>query len=703
MKCRSRWSKLTSLTVVPLALITGLSVFRAPASALVPPEEEDGDARLAAIFGGFQSPDLEVQPSLEVQPRGTRKALGNPALQRFFAYQSADWEVRWDRRNDRPNLIQGAGIPLLPGHGNALAASALKLAHEGGPSMADVEARLRAFMDELPELLGVSGFDLRLDERSSVNAGEEKQIWFVELQQFHRGVPVEGAKVYFRINNGNIVQLGTERVAEVRVSASPKIGRAAALAAALRILGSRLDEIQEIRNPGTLKLVPALTAGERPAEAFEGAPGRGYRHYLVWEVELQRTGDASVYQARVDARNGRVLSLVDLTSYVNAQVTGGIYPTTNTDPEKVVGLPFTYVTNGSTKVTDAAGNYNYSGGKATVTLNGKYIRMADSCGPVSKSDGSTGNIAFGTRGGTPCTVPRAGGAGNTKATRTGYYHLTNINRKAARFLPGNSWLNGTLTANMNINATCNAYWNGSTVNFYRSGNGCSNTGEIAAVFLHEWGHGLDAHAGGAAPDKGTGEAVGDTFAFLETKDACIGQNFKPGVACRNCNASCTGARDLAAFASGGSHTIARPSTVADANGLNCRRFSCPYMIFGLAPYQGPMGYEGHCESYIASTANWDLAQQLIARWGTAAGWARMDSLWYRSLVPSKSAYQVVSGGKCNPAAKVNGCGASNWYTVYLAADDDDGNLANGTPNGCRIWDAFTAHGIACGARPACTS
>jgi trimeric autotransporter adhesin len=51
---------------------------------------------------------------------------------------------------------------------------------------------------------------------------------------------------------------------------------------------------------------------------------------------------------------------------------------------------------------------------------------------------------------------------------------------------------------------------------------------------------------------------------------------------------------------------------------------------------------------------------------------------------------------------VDGCAASNWYTVFLPADDDDGNLANGTPNACRIWDAFNAHGIACGVRPTCT-
>ena len=71
---------------------------------------------------------------------------------------------------------------------------------------------------------------------------------------------------------------------------------------------------------------------------------------------------------------------------------------------------------------------------------------------------------------------------------------------ARGYLPNNTWLTGSsvLVANVNINQTCNAFWNGSSVNFYRSGGGCSNTGEIAAVFLHEWGHGLDTNTGGAA-------------------------------------------------------------------------------------------------------------------------------------------------------------------------------------------------------------
>ena len=34
------------------------------------------------------------------------------------------------------------------------------------------------------------------------------------------------------------------------------------------------------------------------------------------------------------------------------------------------------------------------------------------------------------------------------------------------------------------------------------------------------------------------------------------------------------------------------------------------------------------------------------------------------------------------------------YVEVLVADDDDGNLANGTPNVCAIYEAFDRHGIA---------
>ena len=77
---------------------------------------------------------------------------------------------------------------------------------------------------------------------------------------------------------------------------------------------------------------------------------------------------------------------------------------------------------------------------------------------------------------------------------------------------------------MNIVSTCNAFWNGSTVNFYRSGGGCRNTGEIAAVFDHEWGHGMDDNdTGGGLSNSSEGYA--DIAAIYRLQASCVGHGF----------------------------------------------------------------------------------------------------------------------------------------------------------------------------------
>ena len=107
---------------------------------------------------------------------------------------------------------------------------------------------------------------------------------------------------------------------------------------------------------------------------------------------------------------------------------------------------------------------------------------------------------LGTTAGLNCSVAPGASPGNTRAARTSYYHLDVIKQKGRAYLPANNWLTNKLTDNVNINNTCNAYWNGS-VNFYRDGGGCRNTGEIQAVITHEWGHGLDQTGCGLAGDQ----------------------------------------------------------------------------------------------------------------------------------------------------------------------------------------------------------
>ncbi|MBA8887488.1 PKD repeat protein [Dokdonella fugitiva] len=683
-------------------LLFGLLAVGTFAQAIQPVESAREAPRLRHAF---VAPELQVQPELEATATLDAKTGRHVEAADFARRNPGAWEMRWDRRADRPDLVQGAGVPLVPGRGNALTLASLGLRASDHVDMAVVETRLLDFIAANHALLKTDGLEFQLDETSSTVYGKGDSHWFVELAQSKGGVRVRGANLFFRISHGNIVQFGSHLVAPVAIDTQPVSSREKAFELAFGELdfgsGARVKEMLE---PGELLLLPYAADGKGAGEGFSGADGAGYAHRLAWRYVFRIGGDRSTYEAMVDAKTNRVIEVRDLNDYVSATIDGGIYATgVNTGAETIVAMPFAAVTNGSAKVTDALGIYDYSGGTATTALDGKYFKMVDTCGSISLSNSSDGNLHLGTDTSTDCgAAGGAGGNGNTRASRNGFYYLTKINRKASGFLPGNAWIASKVTANMNVNDVCNAYWDGSSLNFFKSGSGCSNTGEIAAVFLHEWGHGMDTNSGGSASEYGTGEAVGDSFAFLETKDGCIGNNFQPGVPCANCSSSCTGVRDVNAFSTLGAAVIAKPANVTNNSSINCDRYACPYLANGITPYQGPMGYEGHCESYIASSANWDLAQALVTQYGSTQGWAEMDRIWYGSLTPSKSAYQVTSGGKCNASATVNGCGSNNWYTVYLAADDDDGNLANGTPNGCRIWDAFNAHGIACGTRPACS-
>ena len=70
-----------------------------------------------------------------------------------------------------------------------------------------------------------------------------------------------------------------------------------------------------------------------------------------------------------------------------------------------------------------------------------------------------------------------------------------------------------------------------------------------------------------------------------------------------------------------------------------------------------------------------------------------------ALVLGTRLYYLAAGGiffgfQCDVA--VGGCNTDSWYMNILAADDDDGLLANGTPHMVAIHDAFSRHGIACG-------
>src|SRR5262245_49365676 len=109
------------LTVAARLAVAALLAVPSLSFAIQPPEAS-GPVRIGA--NAFTSAELDVHPSFDTYKIGADVASLR-VLDSFFAHHSSEWEVRWDRRSNRANLIQGVGVPLLPGRGNKLALSDL--------------------------------------------------------------------------------------------------------------------------------------------------------------------------------------------------------------------------------------------------------------------------------------------------------------------------------------------------------------------------------------------------------------------------------------------------------------------------------------------------------------------------------------------------------------------------------------------------
>jgi hypothetical protein len=535
---------------------------------------------------------------------------------------------------------------MLPGAGNGLTRADLPegvLASDGAVTLEGVEPLARGFFQKNRALFLPDRGDLVLNkDRSAIL--DEGRLVYADFDWLVDGVPVIGANVFVRINNGNLVQAGTRLIGRMDAPTTPRLGAADALRDVLAYAGLG-GEDEEVVEAGRLILLPI---DDRPA-AYEGAVGSGVHYRLAWEVAFRRAGEAPTWTARIDALTGDVLEFFDANQYFG-QITGGVYPRTVSDPETVWPFPFTSVSsNGSPGLGDINGRFLYLGGDVTSGLNGRFfdtncISCTTPVQPLASRSFGTGIVRFGTGG-----IDAMGNGTSTRADRNAFYHLNIVRLLALKWL-SNSYLNTSLPANVNITSSCNAFFNGASVNFYRSSSTCNNTGEISDVMQHEWGHGLDSST--APGDGATGEATADTVAVHVTHSNLVGPYFnRTGTPVRNLDKNTT---------SKGLLTVGNVGSKCPAG-------------------SGPLGREVHCEGEIYGQTTWDLGTALAAKYGSNTGWRESEHDFFTAMPQSVTYLPNQSG---------------SIYDAYLAADDDDGNLSNGTPNGAEIYTAFNTHQIA---------
>ena len=632
------------------------------------------------------------------------------------------WEGWLASRGDDPRSPRGAAwidprsgaatnlmgpFPLIPGTGAGNRITLADLSRSLGRDVSGVDAdvvgaAVHRFVMTHRAILGVDAAQLGPARATQVTP----DLWQVSVPQVYGGVPVRDGRLAASISYGNLVLIGTETWGDVRsLDATPAVGASQAVEAGFAYAEGRADEDVIVRQP-RLEIVPLAPQDLQNGEAFAGAVGTGYGHALVWTFVFQRPPQDARWEVMVDARSGEVIAFQDINRYEQKQVTGGVYPLTDTGicPDAArcgtmqSGWPMPFADTGlpsPNDVANSAGIFDWTSGTVTTTLTGPYVNINDTCGAISESSAIGTLDLAGANGQHDCTSAGAS-AGDTPASRSAFYEVNKLAEQARGWLPSNAWLQSQLTTNVNIVNTCNAFWNGVTINFYRSGGGCRNTGEIAAVFDHEWGHGLDDNdAGGALSNSSEGYA--DIAAIYRLNASCVGYGFfwtadsgcgqtadgtgfnenESQVGTFHCDLDCSGVRD----ADWDKHADHTPDTALG--------FVCSSCSSGT----GPCGRQVHCAAAPTRQAAWDLVKRDLM---TAP--FSLDSQT-ALIVGNKLFYQgsgnVGAWHACTCGASSSGCGATNGYMQWLTADDDNGNLNDGTPHMTALFGAFNRHGIAC--------
>jgi hypothetical protein len=408
-------------------------------------------------------------------------------------------------------------------------------------------------------------------------------------------------------------------------------------------------------------LPPASTWTRHALSQFRAQPEVGPARYVIWAgVDRSRAAEprlAVTFVAEggghwdpdnhqriefvVDAETGAVLHQeTQILHAVAGRVTGMATQGNAADAcatEVAFGLPYAEVKTGSTTVyADANGNFSIPGGAPgatyTTRLAGRYFTTYNNSTPatsisVAANDGDSWNPVFN----------ESNAVEAERAMVNAYLH-SNIIRdlvvRASPQFPTVSNQASSFIVNVNLANTCNAYYSGSSINFYASGGGCNNTA-FGTVVHHEYGHNAVAKAGSGQGEYG--EGMGDIFGLLVSDEPQTGVGFQ----------TCSGGIRNA------DNTCQYSSTACSSCGSEIH--SCGRLISGCA---------------------WDLRDRLLAAYPAT----------YREILADLCVNSVLLHGA---VTTIN----SEITLDFLILDDDNGNVGDGTPNYELINQSFTAHGL----------
>jgi len=487
--------------------------------------------RIAPILGLILASVAIAQDAKQDSPASTlRKVQPFPTLS---ARVGGDWIAHWNPATNTPDSIIGTGIKLDDWRGNSLD-----------------EARRHALqlLREHADLLMLGDSEFR--ESIGARMGSDGNVWSFKFDQYFRGLPCIGGRADVRINIAGVVAKLGSRAWQIPATfvTVPMVDELEAQAKAWLALGQRQTDVPQSFGKRDNRLV---IWGD--VDATDTAP-----FYLAWEIPISNVdaqGRGPIGRYYIDARNGTVLHYTSdkhecaaagcsdpHCTHVHGEpaATGAITPTTITVMawtrngqsaiSALVNMPLVglqvSVPGFGVQTTDSNGQFTIDlAAPVTITVTNLDGRH---CGPITDTTGNTPNVSVPVTPGVPATIQLLNSAATQdQATHVGtFFWIDTVNEWSRSILGNSAQLNtaDAVSPRVNVAGTCNAFYSGNTVNFYPLGGGCNNTG-FSTVAMHEWGHGLDDRYGGISQTEGLSEGWGDIIGMYNVDNPVVGIDF----------------------------------------------------------------------------------------------------------------------------------------------------------------------------------
>ena len=476
---------------------------------------------------------------------------------------------------------------------------------------------------EVLSFISSTSFIVPTDLRLASTIRNEKHI-NMNLTQFYNNLEVIDSRIYAKLSLDNrMLAFGLDIYNDIDISSIATISEVTAMTAAQQNINYQVTDLHIQKE---LKVLPVPKNGK-------------LKYHLVYTVKFKtRIAEGPAhYICYVDANDGTLLMRKNEVMYEApptgiATVSGDVYATHPYNPASSENFKYLKAIDQSTSTnyyTDNNGDVVLPmniGTQVRYKLEGLYadVQTNGSTPDIFQNLATTNSIVF-------------NNSNSTIQERTAYYAVNMIHDHLKTVFPTFTGLDSPMETNVDEFGSCNAFYDGSSINFYAEDADCNATAKIVDVVYHEYGHAINGNRYGAfgMQNGGLNEGFADLWAITLTESPVLGFGWDT-----------------------------QDPTVS------VRRYDQDRKV-----YPQDLVGEVHADGEIIAGAFWDTYLNL-------GSMNQMIDLF-------KYTFDGAPDGPNGNEGEIY----TDVLIEVLYADDNDADLTNGTPNDLAIIDAFALHGI----------